>query len=235
MTVLHSGRANLGQPPGRHAFIWVALAMQVLAVFVITFGDVGFDCPGRFGLDFNLFLLLAVLWLLSLGAGFMLAWGARQLFQLQCLVLFLMVGGGSLAVYLQTPGGPVPPAESGEFRVSQLALASFCHFCMVSQDASAGARPTRFWSAALIGGWRAARRRRRPAKAAAARRRHALRSRASLPRAAMHIGLAYDLKSDFTAAAEAIRGRAFPNQVHGSAGRAEPDRPAAGRDPWSRG
>jgi hypothetical protein len=35
------------------------LGIQVLGVGVVVFGDVGFDKPGRFGLDFGHLLLLA--------------------------------------------------------------------------------------------------------------------------------------------------------------------------------
>ena len=35
------------------------LGIQVLGVAVVVFGDVGFDKPGRFGLDFGHLLLLA--------------------------------------------------------------------------------------------------------------------------------------------------------------------------------
>ncbi len=35
------------------------LGIQVLGVAVVVFGDVGFDKPGRFGLDFGHLLLIA--------------------------------------------------------------------------------------------------------------------------------------------------------------------------------
>ncbi len=36
------------------------LGIQVLGVAIVLFGDVGFDKPGRFGLDFGHLLLIAV-------------------------------------------------------------------------------------------------------------------------------------------------------------------------------
>lgn len=45
---------------------WLALA-QVLLVLLFAFGDIGFDHPGRFGLDFGhgiaILAALAVLWI----------------------------------------------------------------------------------------------------------------------------------------------------------------------------
>ena len=39
------------------AFRW-ASCLQILIVLILLFGDIGFDVPGRFGLDFGHLLLL---------------------------------------------------------------------------------------------------------------------------------------------------------------------------------
>jgi hypothetical protein len=53
--------------------IWLLVAFQWLFLLVLAFGDIGFDHPGRFGLDFGHFLLIAGLYLVALVAGGVLA------------------------------------------------------------------------------------------------------------------------------------------------------------------
>ncbi len=45
--------------------IALLLALQAIGVLVIAFGDIGFDHPGRFGLDFGHFLVIAALELIA--------------------------------------------------------------------------------------------------------------------------------------------------------------------------
>ena len=49
---------------------WILTAVQLLICLVLETGDIGFDHPGKFGLDFGHLLLLlylqAVLWLAGL-------------------------------------------------------------------------------------------------------------------------------------------------------------------------
>ena len=40
--------------------LWSIYILQCLVIFVLYFGDIGFDKPGRFGLDFDHFLILMV-------------------------------------------------------------------------------------------------------------------------------------------------------------------------------
>ena len=40
---------------------WSICLLQCLIVLVLFFGDIGFDRPGRFGLDFGHFLILLLL------------------------------------------------------------------------------------------------------------------------------------------------------------------------------
>jgi hypothetical protein len=47
----------------------ILFALQFLIVAVLCFGDIGFDRPGRFGLDFGDFLLLMASYLAVLGWG----------------------------------------------------------------------------------------------------------------------------------------------------------------------
>ena len=47
----------------------ILLAIQCLLIGVFIFGDIGFDRPGRFGLDFDDFLLLAVIYFCCLITG----------------------------------------------------------------------------------------------------------------------------------------------------------------------
>ncbi len=106
------GQLPVRPSQARRAALGVAIAVQLLAVAVMAFGDIGFNRPGRFGLNLDHWILLALLWLLSLGAGFAIAWGVWRLLVLQFLVLCLVVGGGLLSVYMQLPNGPTPPADS---------------------------------------------------------------------------------------------------------------------------
>lgn len=40
---------------------WIVCFVQCLIVLVLYFGDIGFDKPGRYGLDFDHFLFLMLL------------------------------------------------------------------------------------------------------------------------------------------------------------------------------
>jgi hypothetical protein len=41
---------------------WCLLCLQWLVLLVIAFGDIGFDLPGRYGLDFDALLILLTLY-----------------------------------------------------------------------------------------------------------------------------------------------------------------------------
>lgn len=79
-----------------------AIAAQVLIVAIVVFGDIGFDHPGRFGLDFGHLLLLGVLWLVTTVLGFVFAWQTRNRGPLvvQCGLLATIAGGAWLAMQL---------------------------------------------------------------------------------------------------------------------------------------
>lgn len=44
---------------------WLAMATQGAAVLVMVFGDIGFDHPGRFGLDFDDLAKLAIVYVFA--------------------------------------------------------------------------------------------------------------------------------------------------------------------------
>lgn len=69
------------------------MTLQGLALLALVFGDIGFDHPGRFGLEFDHGVLLALLWFGSSCVGFMVARGRKQsgLLKLQALVFSLSV------------------------------------------------------------------------------------------------------------------------------------------------
>ncbi len=73
----------------------IALAVQLLALLVLVFGDIGFDKPGRFGLDFGHLLLLAALWVAALGVGLFLACRRRRF----GIVALQLIAGVSTAVW----------------------------------------------------------------------------------------------------------------------------------------
>lgn len=53
---------SVRQDPGSVIkLFWIIYVMQYLVVLVLYFGDIGFDKPGRFGLDFEHFLFLMLL------------------------------------------------------------------------------------------------------------------------------------------------------------------------------
>lgn len=57
----------------------VAAVIQVLALLVLLFGDIGFDKPGRFGLDYGHALLLSGLWLIASIVGLVAAGWMRRI------------------------------------------------------------------------------------------------------------------------------------------------------------
>lgn len=105
----NQGRRVVRAPVG----LMVALALQILAVAVIAFGDIGFDKPGRFGLDFGDFLLLLGVWLGASCFGLVRAWLSRRrsLFVLQCCVIALVLVGSYATLYLPGPSPDFPVYE----------------------------------------------------------------------------------------------------------------------------
>jgi hypothetical protein len=82
------------------AAFWVALSAQVLSLLVISLGDIGFDHPGRYGLDFDDLLLLAMLWLAASFVSFFTGWALRErgLLRLFWFALALQLFGAWLAL-----------------------------------------------------------------------------------------------------------------------------------------
>ena len=82
------------------ALLRVAYCAQLLAVLVAVFGDIGFDRPGRFGLDFgHLVLVIGPIWCAAALGGLVLSlragkrWVLIQLFLLAMpLVVFCFDG-----------------------------------------------------------------------------------------------------------------------------------------------
>ena len=73
----------------RSALLPIAYGAQVLAVLVVVFGDIGFDRPGRFGLDFgHLVFFLAPVWCAAALGGLILSLRAgKRWFLIQVLLL----------------------------------------------------------------------------------------------------------------------------------------------------
>lgn len=74
---MHAESNSARAPVARTAFR-ISLAIQAAALFVLVFGDIGFDRPGRFGLDFGHFLILVGTWTAAAGVGFFAAFRQRQ-------------------------------------------------------------------------------------------------------------------------------------------------------------
>lgn len=98
--------------PARPAFR-AAIAAQVLIVSIVALGDIGFDHPGRFGLDFGHLLLLALLWLLATMLGFVFAWKARSLglLTIQGALSVATTAGGWVAIHHPEASTPIAPAH----------------------------------------------------------------------------------------------------------------------------
>ena len=56
----------------------VLLILQLLTLGVILFGDIGFDFPGRYGLDFDHFIVLAFFLVMLLATGLAWSWKRRK-------------------------------------------------------------------------------------------------------------------------------------------------------------
>ena len=71
------------------ALLRVAYGVQILAALVVVFGDIGFDRPGRFGLDFgHLVYFLAPVWGVAALGGLVLSLRAgRRWLLIQVLLL----------------------------------------------------------------------------------------------------------------------------------------------------
>jgi len=89
-----------------------AIAAQVLIVAIVVFGDIGFDHPGRFGLDFGHLLLLGVLWLVSTVLGFVFARQTRRrgLLTIQGALLVATALGAWVAIQGSESPTPTKPA-----------------------------------------------------------------------------------------------------------------------------
>lgn len=65
-------------PLGASPWFAGAALLQLASMLVLVFGDIGFDKPGRFGLDFEHALWLGVVWLAAAGLGVVLACRMRR-------------------------------------------------------------------------------------------------------------------------------------------------------------
>lgn len=75
----------------RSALLPIAYGAQVLAVLVVVFGDIGFDRPGRFGLDFgHLVLFIAPAWCVAALGGLILSLRAGKRWLLIQVLLLAM-------------------------------------------------------------------------------------------------------------------------------------------------
>jgi hypothetical protein len=88
----HPDSSRSAESVARTAFN-IALIVQILALLVLMFGDIGFDKPGRFGLDFGHLLILAALWFVAVCSGFIAAWKMEG-----SVVVLLQVGAFVVAV-----------------------------------------------------------------------------------------------------------------------------------------
>ena len=73
----------------RSVLLPIAYGVQVLAVLVVVFGDIGFDRPGRFGLDFgHLVFFIAPAWCVAAIVGLIRSLRAgKRWFLIQVLLL----------------------------------------------------------------------------------------------------------------------------------------------------
>ncbi|KAA1257413.1 hypothetical protein LF1_52620 [Rubripirellula obstinata] len=60
-------------------YSWGATGCLVICALILMFGDIGFDKPGRFGLDFDHAILLIAISLLALLSGLIAVYIARSL------------------------------------------------------------------------------------------------------------------------------------------------------------
>lgn len=81
--------------------------VQLVALSVLQFGDIGFDKPGRYGLAFEHGLGLVVIYLVALAFGVYFAYSRRDLYAAIVQAL-LLVGCIPLAYYssVKTSNGP---------------------------------------------------------------------------------------------------------------------------------
>jgi hypothetical protein len=81
-------------------FMWTPIVLQWLLLMILVFGDIGFDHPGRFGLDFGHFILFVFLYVVALVAGIVLAIWSRAWGSLLAQILV------PLAVFIQQSWPP---------------------------------------------------------------------------------------------------------------------------------
>ncbi len=80
-------------------FLAVVLVLQAASLAVICFGDIGFDHPGKYGLDFDDFILIGLVYAASLILGLVLSLvGGRLL-----LAAAQLVVGVGFAAYAFLP------------------------------------------------------------------------------------------------------------------------------------
>lgn len=62
----------------REIYTWSAAGCLILCAAILMFGDIGFDKPGRFGLDFFHALVLIAISLICLVTGLIAAYSIRS-------------------------------------------------------------------------------------------------------------------------------------------------------------
>lgn len=74
--------------------LYALIAVQALCWLMFLFGDIGFDKAGKFGLDYDAFILIAAVYAVALVAGVVLALVKRQkrltAVQLFPIIVFLL-------------------------------------------------------------------------------------------------------------------------------------------------
>lgn len=99
--------------PGPKALPWI-LAAEVVLALVVLFGDIGFDHPGRFGLDFGHALLILALFLILWSLGLWKAARARS-WALLGAQLVLPIAA-ALALALQGRPAAIPRLRAEDYQ-----------------------------------------------------------------------------------------------------------------------
>lgn len=77
---------------------WIVCGLQFLVVLALFFGDIGFDKPGKFGLDFGHFLVLMLVQLcLSVAAAVIIIRKKRWAYFGAQFLLLAMTAAGIVA------------------------------------------------------------------------------------------------------------------------------------------
>jgi len=66
--------------------VWLLLSVQLALLSLLQFGDIGFDHPGKYGLDFNSLILICIVYAVALIVGL-----ARSVFERIWLAAVLQI------------------------------------------------------------------------------------------------------------------------------------------------